>query len=267
MRGFGRDVAVGLKEVCDIDVEVVQTDWSQCWSNNKIGPGMLDGHFHGCMTYTHAKGVRNRYLEFSKPILQLNKHAGVITRLNPDGTPVVKPSSNLKGVKVVDVVGWAPTQDGLAFVENRCDGRNRFSGYELIAPTFNTGNANDDALRTLLDGSADAVWIYADQAFNYKCPADGSKTAWNCTMWERLGTDFAYVSLEQSESEHSPYENSKLTKTSFARARRCAPPRAHWEDPHRYAPLCLRRNHAEHVTQVGWKRKAQRARRRERKLR
>jgi hypothetical protein len=26
------------------------------------------------------------------------------------------------------------------------------------------GNANNDALKTLLDGDADAMWVYADQA-------------------------------------------------------------------------------------------------------
>ena len=54
---------------------------------------------------THTKGERGRFLEFSNSILKDNKPAGLITRLNVDGTPVVSPMSDLSGVKVVDVRG------------------------------------------------------------------------------------------------------------------------------------------------------------------
>lgn len=30
-------------------------------------------------------------------------------------------------------------------------------------------NANNDALQTLMNGTADAVWLYADQVKNYQC--------------------------------------------------------------------------------------------------
>jgi hypothetical protein len=100
----------------------------------------------------HTVGQRNRFLEFSEPILNLNKPAGILTRLNADGSPHISGTSDLTGMQMVDVVGWAPTADGLAFVKNSCSGDISFNNgnYDIIAPTFDTGNANDDALKTLL---------------------------------------------------------------------------------------------------------------------
>lgn len=71
--GFGPDFARGLEDVCEVDVILVETAWSECWGGGKIGNGLLSGHYHGCTTYTGTKGVRNRYLEFSSPILAMNK--------------------------------------------------------------------------------------------------------------------------------------------------------------------------------------------------
>ena len=36
----------------------------------------------------------------------------------------------------------------------------------------------------LMDGSADAMWVYADQAHNYDCTAAGAGVtpSWNCTL-------------------------------------------------------------------------------------
>jgi hypothetical protein len=189
--GFGHDVAKGLMEVCDIDVTVVETDWSNCWSSGEIGTGLLNGYYHGCMTYTHTAGERNRFMEFSKTILSLNKAAGIIARLDSSGTPNVLGSDSLAGLNIVDVLGWAPTSDTLALSENSCTST-MFDGFNIIDPTYDTGNSNDDALYTLLNGDADAMWVYADQAKNYKCADDIDET-WNCTMWEGLGTTYAYI--------------------------------------------------------------------------
>jgi hypothetical protein len=155
--GFGAEFAKGLEDVCDIDVTVVQTQWARCWQVDRIGEGLSLGEFHGCTTYTHASGVRNRYLEFSDPILDDNKAAGILTRLQ-NGRPVVSGNSDLTGVKVVDVVGFAPTADNLAIVRNDCIGA-QFSGYEIIAPSSTSDYPNDDALKTLLNGDADAMWV------------------------------------------------------------------------------------------------------------
>ena len=96
-----------------------------------------------------------------------------------DGKPELDPKSDLKGAKVVDVKGWAPTSDGLNFVKNRCGADDSyFLGFEMTTPedsyksksrkkTYT--NSNDIALAMLLDGAADAVWLYSDQAHHFDC--------------------------------------------------------------------------------------------------
>lgn len=213
--GFGHDFAVGMADVCDYggkkySVSVVQTDWANCWDSGKIGQGLMNGWHHGCMTYTHTAGQRNRFIEFSHAILKVNKPAGLLVRLQ-GGKPTISPmDTDLGGKKVADVKGWAPTDDGLAFVQNKCyKEKKQFTNYEMITPkdkyiskTSNTGspvgteftNENDIPLAMLLDGEVDAVWIYSDQAYYYDCTknpdADHQHT---CSMWAKFKTDFAYI--------------------------------------------------------------------------
>jgi hypothetical protein len=83
----------------------------------------------------------------------------------------VSPQDNLSGKTVVDVVGWgpprpvgahwAPTADTFGIVENKCT-KARFEGYTMKTPkelgVTLTGNANDDAMKALREGKADAIW-------------------------------------------------------------------------------------------------------------
>lgn len=196
--GFGADVAKGLEEVCDIEISVRQTLWSECWDGSnelntygqgpRAGIALEAGYFHGCMTYTHTTGVRNRWLEFSDGILQANKPAGILTRLNPDGTPVISPNSDLSGFTIVDVAGWAPTADGLALVTNPCTGQ-RYSGYSMVTPPT---SGNDAAMEMLMNGEADGMWLYGDQAKQFQ-PKEGIVPAWNVSLWEGFGTKYGYV--------------------------------------------------------------------------
>mmetsp|Transcript_41095 Transcript_41095/g.46697 ORF Transcript_41095/g.46697 Transcript_41095/m.46697 type:complete len:379 (+) Transcript_41095:75-1211(+) len=194
--GFGPDILKGLEGVCDIDVILVEASWSDCWSDGKIQKGLLDGYYHGCSTYTHTKGIRSRYLEFSSPILKTNKAAGILTRLE-NGKPVIDGSSNLSGVKVGDVVGWAPTSDVLAESTNHCTNEKFSREAKIISPTDANGNVldgNDAALRILLDGTVDALWIYADQAESYASACSkNSDQVWDCSIWSKFKTDFVYV--------------------------------------------------------------------------
>lgn len=177
-----------MKEMCDLEVHAVQTTWDKCWSG-AIGRGMTDGSFHGCMTYSHTYGARNRYLEFSHPILDRNKPAGILARLDKDGKPELSPTSNLSGKKIVDVKGWAPTADGLSFVRNSCNGE-QVTGFKIIVPAV---SGNDAALKYLLNGTADGMFVYADQAHNYPCDNPRVLPTWDCTMWSKFGKDFTYI--------------------------------------------------------------------------
>lgn len=188
LTGFGYDVAQAMNNQCDLEVYTVQTNWDLCWDAGAIGDGLSHGFYHGCSTYTRTRGERNRFLEFSDPILQDNKPAGILTRLI-DGKPIISPNSDLKGVKIVDVKGWAPTSDGIAFVKNSCTGRN-FVDYEIILPEQ---SGNDAALELLLNGTADAMFVYADQAYNFRCNDPKVEPTWNCDMWNGFGKTFAYI--------------------------------------------------------------------------
>jgi hypothetical protein len=134
----------------------------------------------------------------------MNKPGGVMARIGSDGKPTISPKSNLNGVKVADVKGWAPTKDGLNFGFNSCTG-DRFEGFDMIIPgdTYTTTidgtsytlyKANDISLAMLLDGSVDAVWIYADQAKNYDCNnLNGAVPSWECAIWSKFKTSFAFI--------------------------------------------------------------------------
>eukprot|EP00438_Fugacium_kawagutii_P022467 Skav232353 [mRNA] locus=scaffold2646:421951:422951:+ [translate_table: standard] len=43
-----------------------------------------------------------------------------------------------------------------------------------------------------MNGDADVMWAYADQAKNYQC-GDGITANWDCDMWGGFGTTFAYI--------------------------------------------------------------------------
>lgn len=150
IEGMATDMAEAMGKICDLDVVIGQTKWSECWADGSVGLGLLNGDFHACLTYTHTKGARDRQLEFSHAFLQDNKPAGLLVRLKEDGTPEIDGNHNLEGKKVVHVSGWAPTQDGLGYSLNQCTGE-RFAGYTMVPSSAEL--PNDDALGKLLDGT------------------------------------------------------------------------------------------------------------------
>lgn len=202
LQGFGKDIADGMTALCeDIEIEVVQAAWSECWdgSGPKLGSKLEDGTLDACTTYTHTKGVRNDYADFSGGILDVNKAAGLLTML-VDGKPKVDGCSDLDGVKVVDVAGWAPTADTIAFVENKCSDTTYSNKYTIMSAegydnSNGTANANTHAMEMLRAGEADAMFVYADQAKNYQCK-NGETDGW-CGAWSGFGTDYAYVQTGQ----------------------------------------------------------------------
>jgi len=214
LAGFGKDVGEGVAAVCGLDITFVQTNWANCWDANGykegspgIGIGLLEGWFNGCSTYTHAQGVRNRFMEFTNSILDANKPAGLLTLLDEDGKPKVSGLSDLAGKKIADVTGWVPTADGLMYVTNQCTQKKyapkcAVSGgedcYTLIIPEE---AGNDAAMKLLRDGAADAIFLYADQAYNYECydgkTHSGAIPTWNCDLWEGFGKSYAYVQTGQ----------------------------------------------------------------------
>jgi len=198
VQGVGADMINGMAKHCGFEVLIMQAHWSDCWGNNEIGHGLVEGWYHGCMTYTHATGKRNRYLEFTNSWAKPNKPAGLIVKL-VDGKPAISGDDDLNGRIIVDVTGWAPTADTLNFVVNKCTNE-RYKGFKIVQgddltlddPSKAKG-ANDRALLAVLEGKADAMWIYGDQAQNYQCSHGTEEDGWNCELWSGFGKTFAYV--------------------------------------------------------------------------
>ena len=120
--GVGVDMIKALGKHCGFDVTITQAKWSECWDTFHIGEGLREGWYHGCMTFTHAAGERNRFLDFSQAWAEKNKPAGLITRLDANGVPHIHGTNTLENLTIVDVTGWAPTADTLNFVSNQCTG-------------------------------------------------------------------------------------------------------------------------------------------------
>ena len=220
--GFGPDIAKALMDVCDIEVTTIEAKWAECWGDAIIGDSLRAGYYHGCETYTHTIGARNRFMEFSAPILDLNKEAGFIARLDADGKPMVSMTSDLSDVVVVDVTGWAPTADTVTVLKNTCSGEfydidweNDMLGSDDIvncvyADTTNVCEdpygANDKALTMLFNGEADAIYIYSDQAHNYieACEdPDQDSSGLICDAWTQLGEPNGYAYIATGLDEYA----------------------------------------------------------------
>merc|ERR1719293_85409 len=198
--GFGVEFAHKMSEMCEvIEIEVVETPWYDCWryDDTGIGEALENRTVDACMTYTHTHGIRNEFADFSSAILKTNKAAGLLGRLDENGKPLVSSDSDLSGLRVVDVGGWAPTPDTLVMTTNKCTDE----GYDAADFTLNISQAteavstNDAALRMLLDGEADLVYIYSDQPKNIidQCKKGEQDEKTNCTMWEQFGSAYAFV--------------------------------------------------------------------------
>jgi len=238
LTGFGKDIADGLTAMCDdLEIEVVETAWSNCWTSaggGTLGALLEDETLDACMTYTHTQGIRNQYADFSYGILEVNKAAGLLTKL-VDGTPKVSGLDDLEGKTVVDVGGWAPTADGLGYVTNKCTDEKYSSNYTLLV-----GDGNDEALTLLLNGTADAMFVYADQAENYQCKT-GVEATWNCSLWSGFGEKYAYVQTGQFGYTING-TTLALTKKGSGVAEKVNPCLAKFMETKEYHDICVKYN-------------------------
>lgn len=197
LSGFNKEFIDLITPICGIKADAVLAPWSDCWTTKPskvyfdevteyIGEGIWEGRVHGCTAYTHTKGERGLSLEFTHSILGGLKRAGVLTRL-VGGKPVVSPQlDDYTSVAIGDVSGWAPTPDTFKFNINMCTG-NQFKSGSLIAPA--AGDGNENAINALLNGTFDALYLYADQLENFK----KSGTAAEKALAAGLGAQFAYI--------------------------------------------------------------------------
>jgi len=199
LQGLGKEIADGMTALCeDLEIEVVETRWRDCWNEDspdgpKLGARLENGSLDACTTFTHTQGIRNKFVEFSSGVLQVNKAAGLLSML-VDGKPKVNGLSDLNGVTIVNVAGWAPTPDTIKFVTNKCTREPYSQNHTMLS-----GSGNDASMQMLRDGVADVMYVYADQASLFQCDGHGNglifgETAnWNCSLWKGFGTEYAYV--------------------------------------------------------------------------
>lgn len=193
--GFNKEFADLMEPTCGVRVDMILAPWSDCWTakpsalyfpevTEYVGNGIFYGYVHGCTAYTHTQGERGLSLEFTDSILGTLKTAGVLTRL-VDGRPVISPTlTDYTGVKLGDVTGWAPTSDTFAFNSNYCvSPATQFTKTDALLTPPADGNAA--AIAALLDGTFDALYIYADQMNNFIESGD--------SLASGFGTTFAYI--------------------------------------------------------------------------
>ena len=98
-------------------------------------------------------------------------------------------TTDYTNVKLGDVTGWAPTPDTFEFNFNYCDGGKQFvpPANGTIKPSGVDGNLA--AIRGLRDGDYDALYIYADQIYNFIKSGDPLYD----DIANGFGTDFAYI--------------------------------------------------------------------------
>jgi hypothetical protein len=182
-----------MQETCeDVDVNWIHTGWGDCFAEPEgqswVGDDIKFGAIHACAGYTHTFGTRNRLFEFSNGVFKSgSRTGGIITRLE-GGVPVVSATSDLSGVKVVDVAGWAPTADNLQMATNQCGSSSKFD-YANIVFVDPGAEGNAAAMAKLKSGEADAMWVYSDQGYTCSEALDTP----DCAGWEGLGTEYAYI--------------------------------------------------------------------------
>jgi hypothetical protein len=193
LKGLLPEFMTLMQDQCtDVDVEWIHTAWGDCFAEPEgkswVGGDIKTGAIHGCMGYTHTQGTRNRLFEFSDAVtMPTSRTAGFIVRLKADGTPEIDGKSDMKGVKVVDVAGWAPTGDNIQMATNDCTGA-KFAYTDItFVPAAKEGNF--EAMRMLKAKEADAMWVYSDQALTCAEALDTD----DCKNWAGLGTEYAYI--------------------------------------------------------------------------
>jgi len=193
--GYVVELGALFEPTCGIAVEFTLVPWSGCWGDKPdslasldideyVGPDIWDGRVHGCSSYTHTRGERELSLEFTDSILGKLKTAGILTRLE-EGKPIISPSQvDYTGIKLGDVTGWAPTSDTFDLTTNHCvEGAPQFVKSDPIISDLPEGN--EAAINALRNGTIDALYIYADQLYNFIVAND--------PLAEGFGTEFAYI--------------------------------------------------------------------------
>lgn len=119
--GFAVEMITRTCDLCGLQCEWVLDDTQNCWSSAGFpGVGLQAGYFDACNAFTKT-GRRQLGAAFSDSIARA-RPAGILTRLDKSGNPVVSPKSDLSDVVVSIVGGWATNGRSIGYATNKCTG-------------------------------------------------------------------------------------------------------------------------------------------------
>jgi hypothetical protein len=166
LAGFVVNVGLALKDACNntIDIQFSQAPSGTCFTSFGIGDRLVEGAIHGCANYLKTPGKRDRQAEFTLPIADNRLPSGLLVKLDEDGNPMLNGMDSLEGKIIVDVPGTVPNPEEYDQAINTCTGEkfapltSMSNGNGMVTSNL-PGTLNDAALRYLLAGNADALWI------------------------------------------------------------------------------------------------------------
>ena len=190
--GFAVEMIARTCDLCGLRCDFVLGDTQECWTSAGFpGQGLQAGWFDACNSFT-STARRKLGVDFSDAIGK-PRPAGILTRLDAKGNPVIPASSDLSDVVVAIVAGWATTDRSIGYATNRCTGEkfnaSPLDGYITYTPNDRYGGP-DAAMAALLSGAADAVYMYTGMIEDRRgCTQEGC----NASLYDGLGTEYAWI--------------------------------------------------------------------------
>lgn len=187
--GFGVEFAELLCKRNKLDCVFIRDNYEECWqSGDYPGRGLQSGWYDACSTYTNTL-LRQRSVQFSHSYT-MERPAGILSRLDSKGNPLIHPKdTDLGGKKIGIVGGWATNSASLKYIPNECMGGELYSNYKLETPK-DEFSGPDAAMKALIDEDVDAVFLYSSLIEDRKgCTSD----ACDATLYNGLGTQYAWI--------------------------------------------------------------------------
>jgi len=201
-------------DICGLQCDWVLEDHQNCWTTSGyVGVGLSAGYFDSCNAF-QSTARRLLGVDFSDSIA-LPRPAGILTRLDAAGNPVVAPGSDLSNVVVAIVGGWATAARSIGYVTNECTGEkfnaSPLNGYLTLTPA-DPYSGPDAAMSALVNGEADALYMYDHMVEDRQgCTHVGC----NATLWNGLGTQYAWI--------HTGILNYQVNGTTLSMTKKGSP--------------------------------------------
>lgn len=195
--GFVFDLVMEACRLAGVKCEAVHDRYTNCLDGDGAGgtyagTGILAGFYDACSGF-YDTFERRLAVDFGRPVLH-PATAGLLVRLDPETkAPSVAPGEALSNKVVALVGGWSTTASSLARAVNDCTGERYDSsaetGFHTVVP-FDVFGGPDEAMRALLGGSVDALFI-EDNIVHDRVGC--APPACDASLWSGLGERFAFA--------------------------------------------------------------------------